>query len=352
MNKIFFLLLVLMISGCGDKEEVSEKSQRQTFISTAQSQFINFSYEQSSMGVIEGLIDPTVSAEINGTVIKMHVRTGSTVKKGELLAEIEGKDYQYQVDLAEAEIRLLRIRLANQTKILERSTALVDKKFISPNALDNIATEKSETYEGLEVAKSKLDIAKSNFDKTKIYAPINGKVQKQIASIGDYLKMGDGVFQIINNKKVRAHIPFPEHLAKKIKPGMKMQLTSAASQTTITVNIAELKPSINEESRSIDVIADISNLPDWQPGSTVHGTIIFNARQSVAVPEQSVVQRPSGSVVYVIEDSYTKANKVKTGITQNGFIEILSGLDINQTVAVDGAAFLTYNIIVNISNPS
>ena len=352
MNKIFLILFTLTLASCGESDKVSEKSQRQTFISTSQSKLMQFTDQQSAMGTIEGLIDPTLSAEINGKVIKIYARTGTTVKKGALLAEIESKDYQYQINLAEAEIRRLKARLSNQEKILERSLALVDKKFISPNALDTIATEKSETYEELEIAKSRLDIAKSNFDKTKIYAPIDGKVQKQIASIGDYLKIGDGVFQVINNKKVRAHIPFPEHLAYKIKPGMPIKLSGAVSQTTITVNIAELKPSISAESRSIGVIADISNLPDWQPGSTVHGTIIFDVKQNIAVPEQSVVQRPAGAVVYVVEDSKVTAKVVKTGISQNGFVEILSGLNVDQTVAVDGAAFLTDNIAVNVSNPS
>ncbi|MBT6393018.1 MAG: efflux RND transporter periplasmic adaptor subunit, partial [Nitrosomonadales bacterium] len=55
---------------------------------------------------------------------------------------------------------------------------------------------------------------------------------------------------------------------------------------------------------------------------------------------------------YMVEDSKVTAKVVKTGISQNGFVEILSGLNVDQTVAVDGAAFLTDNIAVNVSNPS
>ena len=119
---------------------------------------------------------------------------------------------------------------------------------------------------------------------------------------------------------MRAHIPYPEQLANKIKPGMDIQLSSAISQSTITSKIAELKPSISQESRAIDVIADISNLPNWQPGSTVNGTIIFSSKKNVGVPEQSIVQRPIGKVVYVVTNKKVKANVVETGITQNGFV--------------------------------
>ena len=151
---------------------------------------------------------------------------------------------------------------------------------------------------------------------------------------------------------MRAHIPYPEQLANKIKPGMDIQLSSAISQSTITSKIAELKPSISQESRAIDVIADISNLPNWQPGSTVNGTIIFSSKKNIGVPEQSIVQRPIGKVVYVVTNKKVKANVVETGITQNGFVEILSGIQENDTIAVDGAAFLTDDLSVSISNPS
>ena len=350
-----FLLLTgfaISLIACGEKEVTSEKKARDIFISTTQVKLIDFKEQESSMGVIKGLIDPTVAAEISGKVTKVYVRTGATVKKGELLAELESKDYRFQLNLAEAEIRRLTVKLENQNKILERNKSLVEQNFISPNALDNISSEKNEMFEMLEIAKANRDIAKSNLEKTKIYAPINGKIQKQLPSIGDFLKTGDGVYQIINNKKVRAHIPYPEQLANKIKPGMDIQLSSAISQSTITSKIAELKPSISQESRSIDVIADISNLPNWQPGSTVNGTIIFKSKKNIGVPEQSIVQRPIGKVVYVVTNKKVNANVVETGITQNGYVEILSGIKENDTVAVDGAAFLTDDLSVSISNPS
>jgi RND family efflux transporter MFP subunit len=350
-----FLLLTsfaISLMACGEKEVTSEKKARDIFISTTQVKLIDFKEQESSMGVIKGLIDPTVAAEISGKVTKVYVRTGATVKKGELLAELESKDYRFQLNLAEAEIRRLTVKLENQNKILERNKTLVEQNFISPNALDNISSEKNEIFEMLEIAKANRDIAKSNLEKTKIYAPINGKIQKQLPSIGDFLKIGDGVYQIINNKKVRAQIPYPEQLANKIKPGMDIQLSSAISQSTITSKIAELKPSISQESRSIDVIADISNLPNWQPGSTVNGTIIFRSKKNIGVPEQSIVQRPLGKVVYVVTNKKVKANVVETGITQNGFVEILSGIQENDIVAVDGAAFLTDDLSVSISNPS
>ena len=347
-----FLTLIFLSSfllGCGDNEPKKKSIKKEIYITTSKVILTTFEDKETAIGSVKGIIDPTVSAEISGNVIKLYARTGSAVTKGDLLADIDNKNYEYELTLSKAEVRRLKTRLVNQEKNYERNQKLVVKKFISSNALDAILSEKDETSEELKVALSKRDMAQSNFDKTKIYAPISGRIEKQIPSIGDYLKIGDPVFQIINNKKLRAHIPFPEKLASKLKAGTPIMLKSPTSPNTITSEIAELKPKLMSDSRSIDVIADIENELDWQPGASVKGTIVFSTRQEVAVPEQSVVLRPAGQVVYVVNGDKVEQRNIEMGINQNGVIEIISGLEQSEIVALDGAGYLTDQTKVNIS---
>jgi len=346
-----FTIFSIFLIGCSEKEPLAEKTKRAIYITTAKASLKSFEDKESAIGSIRGIIDPTIATEISGKVIKLHARTGSIVKKGDLLAEIEQKDYQFQLSLAKAEVRKLEARLANQEKNYLRNLSLVDKKFISSNALDIIITEKNETFEELEISQSKKNIAQSNFEKTKIYAPISGAIEKQIPSIGDFLKIGDPIFQIISNKKLRAHIPFPEKLARKLKSGIPIKLKTPTSKNEITAKIAELKPQLMSDSRSIDIIADIEGQPEWQPGASVKGTVIFSSRKGVAVPEQSVVLRPVGQVVYIVNNDKVEQRKVTIGINQDGVIEILSGLEENEVVALDGAAYLTDQTSINISSP-
>jgi multidrug efflux pump subunit AcrA (membrane-fusion protein) len=68
------------------------------------------------------------------------------------------------------------------------------------------------------------------------------------------------------------------------------------------------------------------------------------------VPEQCVVLRPAGEVVYVVRDSKAFQVIVNTGLRQNGMIELLSGVKINDSIVVDGAGFLTDNTPVKIAS--
>ena len=343
------IFLSCLFISCGDNEPKKKSIQKKVYITTSKVILTTFEDKEIAIGSVKGIIDPTISAEVSGNVIKLYARTGSLVSKGDLLAEIDEKNYKYELTLASAVVRRLQTRLDNQEKIYERNRKLVEKKFISSNALDSILSEKNETSEELKVSLSKRDMAQSSFDKTKIYAPISGRIEKQIPSIGDFLKIGDPVFQVINNKKLRAHIPFPEKLASKLKAGTPIILKSPTSPNTITSEIAELKPKLMSDSRSIDVIADIENELDWQPGASVKGTIVFSTRQGLAVPEQSVVLRPAGQVVYVVNGDKVEQRNIEMGINQNGVIEIISGLDQSEIVALDGAGYLTDQTKVNIS---
>ena len=97
-----FLILIcftcLLIS-CSDNEAIKKKSKKEIYITTSKATLATFEDKETAIGSIKGIIDPTISAEISGNVIKLYARTGSLVKKGDLLAEIEAKDSGYEVEI-------------------------------------------------------------------------------------------------------------------------------------------------------------------------------------------------------------------------------------------------------------
>lgn len=351
--------LALFLAACGAggdnaKEKDSEKKgQKPTLVTVTQVKNQAVETTQVSIGSLEGLIDPTVAAEVAARVVKVHVVIGQDVKQGQLIATLDATDFAMQRNEAQAEIARIQALLDNQAKIVARNQALVDKKFISQNAVDNDIAQQNVLKQQLEAARARVGSINHSSGKTRVIAPVSGVIEKKIVDSGDYVRIGDPIVQIISTQRLRAHLPFPEQIGAQLKPGLKVRLSTPTSDKPFESTIHELKPMITEGSRSIDVIADVVNAPGWQPGATVTGTVVLGeSAASMMIPEQSLVLRPAGEVVYVVRDKVAYQAIVKTGQRQNGLIEVLEGLQENDLVVVDGAGFLTDKAPVAIAKPN
>ncbi|MDP3309053.1 efflux RND transporter periplasmic adaptor subunit [Methylotenera sp.] len=352
INKlVLFCMAALMLSSCNKPKEVEVKTASNLpLVSIAKVHTQSIEITEEAVGTLEGLIDPTVTAEVTARVIKVYVGVGQTVKKGELIALLDASDFGLQSQEAQAEVNRIEVLLANQKKMVERNQTLVNKNFISKNALDDATAQQNALKQQLQAAKIRVASAASTSAKTRIFAPADGKIEKKIVDSGEFVRIGDPIVQIIGNQKLRAHIPFPESIAPKIKPGLEIKLSTPISGTTVTTTVKEIKPLVMADNRSIDVIADISNQPDWQAGASVNAQLILSKKEGVLmVPEQSVVLRPAGEVVYVIQNNIAQQRIIQTGERQSGWVEILNGLEPGLEVAVDGAAYLTDNAKVKIA---
>lgn len=355
MKRLYFFLIWLIatqIAGCDNaKEGAQKKTSNLPLVTVTQVQRQSIEITEDAIGSIEGLIDPTLASEVAARVVKVHVGVGDKVKKGQLIVTLDADDFAMQRNEALAEVSRIEALLANQAKTVARSQALVDKKFISQNAVDNDLAQEKVLKEQLTGAKARVSSINHDSSKTRIYAPNDGVVEKKIVDSGEYVRAGDPIVQIIGNQKLRAHIPVPENVAANIKPGQTVRLTTPTSGTTVTTEVKEIKPLVIVDSRSVDVIADIDNQPNWQAGASINAQIVLNKKEHViTVPEQSVVLRPAGEVVYVIRNNRAYQRIVRTGTIKHGSIEILGGLEDGLLVAVDGAAYLTDKAQVKIKS--
>jgi membrane fusion protein (multidrug efflux system) len=344
------LFLCLALSACGKQEENTKKAPPPTTISTTPAKTTHLEIREEAVGTIEGLIDPTIAAEVAARVERVLAHPGQKVKKGDVVALLDPTDFSLQRREAQAEVGRIQALLANQGRVVERNERLVEKNFISRNALDDALTQQSALKEQLAGARSRLQSVEHTGSKARVISPLDGTVETQIVSPGDFVNVGDPLMQIVSNQRLRAHLPFPEGIAAKLQPGLKVRLSTPTSTEEVVSTIRELKPLIGATNRSVDVIADVVNQPGWQSGASVNGTVILGERDSaIVVPEQSVVLRPAGEVVYVVKDNVASQRKVKTGLRQEGMVEILEGLAAGEQVAVDGAAFLTDQAKVNVT---
>lgn len=354
-TKISFILtcmISIFLISCSDKKSTPtvQSAPKTSLVTVTQVKDQRLEITEESIGTLESLNDPIVAAEVAARVIKVYVSPGQSVKKGQLIATLDATDFSLQRIEAQTEIARIQALLTNQEKIVARNQALVDKKFISQIAVDNDIALRNSLKQQLEGAKARVSSINHANSKTSVFAPSNGVVETKLVDTGDFVKVGDPIVQIISKQHLRAYLPFPEQIAAKLKAGLKVRLTTPTTDEIFNTVIRELKPMIVAGSRTVIVIADVFDTTGWQPGASVTGSVILGERNTaMMVPEQSVILRPAGEVVYVVRNERAYQAVVKTGLRKNGMIEIIAGVKPDDIVVVDGAGFLTDNTPVKIN---
>jgi membrane fusion protein (multidrug efflux system) len=306
------------------------------------------------VGTLENVIDPTLGAEVAGRIVRVHGFTGKKVAKGELLAEIDPVDFEIQSRADQSEIARLGNLLQQQERVVERQQKLVSQGFITQNAADDAIAQRNALREQLNSAKARSDATGRSLTKARVVAPIDGEIETQIIATGDYVKLGDPLFKLVGVQELRAHLFLPESAATRIRPGLKVVLAPPAAPAKVIESvIAEIKPTVGTNNRALDAIVKFrgeGNL--FRGGGTVNARIVTQTRDSaLMVPEQAVVLRPAGKVVYALREGVAEQRIVETGLKQDGQYEIIKGVRAGDTVAVDGAGFLTHGAAVALPKP-
>lgn len=349
------VVAALLVAGCGDSKSDAKKAAgpQATPITTARAELRTLELTEDSVGSLEHFIDPRVGAEVAGRIVRVHGFVGKKVKRGDLLAEIDPVDLEIQNRADAAEVARLETLVANHDRIVANQQKLVEKAFISQNAVDESIAQRNALAEQLKSARARLDANRNALRKTKVAAPIDGEVEVQVVAPGDYVKVGDPLFQIVGTSRVHAHLPFPESAGPRLRIGQPVRITSPlVPGVVIEAKIDEIRPTITATTRALDVIVKFDTDGKFRGGGTVNAQVVTGRKDNaVVVPEQSVVLRPAGKVVYLVQEGKAIQRVVETGIKKDGFIEILSGLAGGEMVAADGAGFLTNNAAVAVAKP-
>ena len=351
--------LLAGIAACGGEADSAKRPSgpAATLVTAMVVQPRDLEVIENVVGSLENVIDPSLGAEVAGRVVRVLAFTGKKVAKGELLAEIDPQDFEIQTRADGAEIGRLQALLSQAERLAERQQKLVSQGFISQNAADDAVAQRNALRESITAAKARGEQTQRSLGKTRVLAPIDGEVEVQIVTAGDYVKLGDPLFKLVGTRRLHAHLPMPESANRIIRPGLKVRISAASSpDKSIEAKIDEIRPTVGAQNRALNAIVKFDNDGSFRGGGSVNGRIVIAVRdQALTVPEQSVVLRPAGKVVYVLAEQegrlVAQQRQVETGIRQDGYYEVVKGLQPGDRVAVDGAGFLTNNAPVTLPKP-
>jgi membrane fusion protein (multidrug efflux system) len=347
--------LALALPGCnnGSPAEARRAGPPATLITVTEAQRVRLEFTEESVGTLENFIDPKIGAEVAGRVVRVLGYVGKTVKQGDLLAEIDSQDFVIQNRSDEAEIKRLESLVEQADRLVERQGRLQKQGFISQNAVDDATAQRNAQREQLTSARARSDGSRNSIRKARVVSPIDGRIEAQIVAAGDYVKVGDPLFQMVGVLRLHAHLPFPEGASQRIRVGLPVRLSSPVIPgKVINAKIDEIRPTITQTSRAIDAIVKFDTDGSFRGGGTVNAQVVVAVKENaVMVPEQSIVLRPAGKIVYLVQDGRAQQRQVETGYKSRGLVEIVSGLEGGELIAMDGAGFLTHNAAVTVPRP-
>lgn len=153
-----------------------------------------------------------LSAEVSGTVLRWTADVGTTVRRGDVLVQIDPKDYELALQRAEASLAAAQSRLQLSEVQLERARTLVHQGFFSREALTQRETELALLQAEVRGAGLHRDSARRQLGKTTVRAPFNGTVVKRTVQLGESVNPGTSLLTLAETtaSEVQASLPPPE----------------------------------------------------------------------------------------------------------------------------------------------
>ena len=262
--------------------------------------------------------------ETDGRLVESHIRTGSKVAEGDVLARLD--DTIQRADLAEAEAVL-----TEQQQTVERIRQLRQTNAVSQ------ATEQ-EAAARLAEAIADRDRALRRLEDRVITAPFSGVVGLTNYDPGARVIEGQVLTRLDDLSEVEVEFALPETVFAQVSTGQNLTARSAAfPDRAFTGAIAAIDSRIDPVSRAFRVRALIPNPDSTLPaGMFLSLTLVLTEHERLTVPEEAIIFQAAETYVFVTEDGTARRRIVTTGQRKDGMIAILSGLEPGEEVLVRG----------------
>jgi multidrug efflux system membrane fusion protein len=290
-----------------------------------------------------------VRSQIQGQLVSINFTEGQAVHAGDLLAQIDPRPYQAQIEQLTANRDRDQAQLTNAITNLNRYTPLEQKGYATPQLLDTQKAQVSQLQNAIKSDQALIDAANVQLSYTRLTSPIDGIVGLRQIDIGNIIHPTDpsGLVVVTQIEPISLIFTLPETNLPQIQQQQqktKAPLTVLAYSQDGTIELDQGKlvlvdNQILQTTGSIRLKADFPNKTHrlW-PGELVNARLLVDTRHDgLTVAASAVQQGPNGAYAYVVKPDKTVENRpVKVAQISGGQALIDSGLKANEQVVVDG----------------
>jgi RND family efflux transporter MFP subunit len=311
-------------------------------------------------GTLLGVTESTVYARSNGYVVRWVKDIGSTVNKGDLLAEITAPeiDQEFAQAVSARDQAAASASLAKSTA--DRWQALRQKDAVTQQDLDERQSAYNQAAANLAAAEANVGRLRKLQGFNQVLAPFDGVVTRRNIDVGDLVNAGNGgtgqaLFAVAQVDPLRLYVYVPQVYAHQIKIGdaVTVALAERAGEQ-YRGTVARTARAIDTATRTMQVEIRVPNPSNSLiTGSYVQVTLPINAdAQSLVVPTNVLLFRPDGTRVALVDaGGKVHLTTVKLGTDFGTSVEVLSGLNAGDRIILNPADSLADGDVVTLSEP-
>jgi len=290
-----------------------------------------------------------VGAKVAGRVAKVRVKEGSSVKAGDILAELEATGQQSSIVAAgsralaaQARVDTARANLAETQQLLERERALLERGAIGKATVDDLTARQRSLEQGVKAAEAEARAAQAEVSPLKvtlqdltIVAPIDGTVINKPIQVGELVGPQNNIAEIADFKSMLIETDVPEARLYLIKPGSPCEISLDAypgkryrgATFEIGKKVDRAKATVAVKVKFIDNMEGV--LPDMSARTSFLSQEVsaeaIQEKPKKVVPSDALAERGGSKVVFVVNEGVVKMAPIKVGPAfANGF-ELVEG---------------------------
>jgi RND family efflux transporter MFP subunit len=372
MNPRTYALLLLIaaaLAGCGrGKQEVqAAKAPDPITVSVAAAQARTLEKTIAVTGALAPDETVTIASEVPGKVVSIRTDFGKTVRKGEVVAEIDRTEYQIQVERTRAALNQALARLGlkpGEETVPPTSTAsmrlaqaqLEDAKFKYESAAKLVKTgdvsqerftEMEKAYRArqasfestmdelrtlwmsMEGLRADLKMAEKRLNDTSVRAPFDGAIMQKHVSAGQYIKDNVPILTIVKVSPLRLRVEVPESASWNVKIGTPLTFaTDAAPGVVFHATVREMNPSLDSKNRTLTAEARlVESDARLRPGMFVQVHLVTElASHAVMVPKQALYNIAGLTKVFAVRSGKAVEFRIAPGREDGGWVEVPADL--------------------------
>jgi multidrug efflux system membrane fusion protein len=343
-----FALWKIRTTEAGVRENPQARGMAPVPVVAGQAERRDFPLYVNALGTVQAYNSVTVRARVDGELQQIYFQEGQNVQKGDLLAQIDPRTYQAQLDQAKAKKAQDEAQLANARIVLSRNALLLKNSVIDQQTYDTQKYAVDQLEALVAADQAAIDNTQTQLDYARVTAPISGRVGIRLVDAGNIVRSNEtgGILTINQVQPISVVFTLPQQELRGVRDAIQQKNTlkvialdrdnlSVLSEGTLEV----LDNQIDSTTATVKLKAVFANTNyDLWPGQFVNVRLLLGVKNgAVTAPAKAIQRGPNGSYVYVIGAEEKAAMRpVKVGATEDDWTLVESGLEAGDRVVVDG----------------